>query len=108
MADEEFYFKPSHVNSQEFLETKNNPGEEVNEKVKRKYVQVAKNRFTGDLGVVPLFFNRSTTSFSKKIIDKEKQAAKQKKQSLTQEMSVGDDNKDANAKESTESLNSNS
>ena len=82
--------------------------EEVNEKVKRKYVQVAKNRFTGDLGVVPLFFNRSTTSFSKKIIDKEKQAAKQKKQSLTQEMSVGDDIKDANAKESTESLNSNS
>ena len=33
MADEEFYFKPSHIKSHEFLEAKNNPGEEVNEKV---------------------------------------------------------------------------
>jgi len=33
MADEEFYFKPRHIKSHEFLEAKNNPGEEVNEKV---------------------------------------------------------------------------
>ena len=52
--------------------------EEVNAKVKRKYIQVAKNRFTGDLGVVPLFFNKGTVTFSKKIAVKEKMLAKQK------------------------------
>ena len=48
-----------------------------------KFLQVVKNRFTGDLGAVPLHFNRATTSFSKKIYDKEKQLKKEKKQSLS-------------------------
>jgi len=50
--------------------------EEINAKLKRKYVQVVKNRFSGDLGIVPLFFNRSTVTFSKKIFAKERANAK--------------------------------
>jgi hypothetical protein len=31
-----------------------------------------KNRFSGDLGTMPLYFNRGTLTFSKKIFQKEK------------------------------------
>jgi twinkle protein len=63
--------------------------EEINEKLKRKFLQVVKNRWTGDLGTVPLHFNRATTTFSKKINDKEKQAKKEKKQSLSKLEEIG-------------------
>ncbi len=46
--------------------------EDVNPKLKRKYIQIVKNRFAGDLGTMPLFFNKSTLTFSKKIFQKEK------------------------------------
>ena len=62
--------------------------EEVTEKVKRKFIQVAKNRYSGDLGIVPLFFNRATTSFSKKIHEKEKQQAKEKKQARSKIVNI--------------------
>ena len=38
----------------------------ITERVKRKFVEVVKNRFSGDLGQVPLVFNPLTTTFSKK------------------------------------------
>ena len=38
----------------------------ITERVKRKFVEVVKNRFSGDLGKVPLTFNPSTITFSKK------------------------------------------
>lgn len=50
--------------------------EEINPKIKRKYIQVVKNRFSGDLGFMPLFFNRTTSTFSKKIFQKEKSQRK--------------------------------
>lgn len=51
--------------------------EDLNVKLKRKFIQVVKNRFSGDLGYVPLFFNKGTLTFSKKIFQQEKK--KQKK-----------------------------
>ena len=53
--------------------------EEVNPRVKRKFVQVVKNRFSGDLGITPLFFNKGTSTFSKKIYSKDKANAKQQR-----------------------------
>ena len=41
--------------------------------------QVVKNRFSGDLGTMPLFFNRGTLTFSKKIYQKERSSASQLK-----------------------------
>ena len=38
----------------------------ITERIKRKYVEVAKNRFSGNLGQVPLTFNANTLTFSKK------------------------------------------
>lgn len=55
--------------------------EDLNTRIKRKYIQVVKNRFSGDLGIMPLFFNRGTLTFSKKIFQKEKTLAKRKKES---------------------------
>ncbi len=37
-----------------------------------------KNRFSGDLGTMPLYFNRPTLTFSKKIYQKERSHAKTK------------------------------
>ena len=64
--------------------------EDLNVKVKRKYVQVVKNRFAGDLGVVPLFFTKGTLTFSKKIFTKEKNLARKKRESPKIE-SVGEE-----------------
>ncbi|KAK2711846.1 mitochondrial DNA helicase-like isoform X2 [Artemia franciscana] len=33
---------------------------------RKKYIQIAKNRFSGDLGIVPLSFDRESLSFTKK------------------------------------------
>lgn len=54
--------------------------EEVNPKVKRKYLQVVKNRFCGDLGMMPLFFNKGTLTFSKKVFLRERNAKKRKEE----------------------------
>ncbi len=40
---------------------------------------MVKNRFSGDLGVMPLFFNRGTLTFSKKIFQKERSSSTQQK-----------------------------
>ena len=40
--------------------------------------QVVKNRFSGDLGTMPLYFNRPTLTFSKKIYQKERSQTKSK------------------------------
>merc|ERR1712029_627114 len=56
--------------------------EPIDERIKKKYLQIAKN-YCGDLGIVPLYFNKGTTTFSKKIYDREKKQAKEKKQSTT-------------------------
>lgn len=53
--------------------------ENVNPKVKRKFIQVMKNRFSGDLGSMPLFFNRGTLTFSKKIFLKERHLSSHQK-----------------------------
>ena len=57
--------------------------EPIDERIKKKYLQIAKNRYCGDLGIVPLYFNKGTTTFSKKIYDREKKQAKEKKQTTT-------------------------
>ena len=62
--------------------------EEVNPSLKKKFIQVVKNRFTGDLGIVPLFFNRNTTTMSKSIAMKEKEKAKQKKKAPQESISL--------------------
>ena len=54
--------------------------EQIDERIKKKYLTVAKNRYCGDLGIVPLYFNKGTTTFSKRIYDREKKAAKETKQ----------------------------
>lgn len=38
--------------------------ESINLKKKRKYLQMVKNRYSGDLGIVPLNFNRENLTFS--------------------------------------------
>ena len=48
--------------------------EEVMANVKRKYIEVVKNRFSGDLGSIPLFFNKGTLTMSKEIFNKEKKS----------------------------------
>lgn len=52
--------------------------EQVNPKLKRKFIQIAKNRFSGDLGYLPLFFNKGTLTFSKKIFLKDRAKVKKK------------------------------
>merc|ERR1711955_76445 len=54
--------------------------EQIDERIKKKYLTVAKNRYCGDLGIVPLYFNKGTTTFSKRIYDREKKLAKETKQ----------------------------
>ena len=66
--------------------------EQIDDKIKRKYLEVAKNRYSGDLGVVPLYFNKGTTTFSKKIYDKEKKLYKEKKQSSSKLKIIDDSN----------------
>ena len=39
---------------------------------KRKSVEVCKNRFAGDLGLVPLYFTKPFLSFSKKVWDSQR------------------------------------
>ena len=48
-------------------------------------LQVVKNRFSGDLGLTPLFFNKGTLTFSKKTFLKEKNAEKAKKKEQEEE-----------------------
>jgi len=48
--------------------------EEVMANVKRKYIEVVKNRFSGDVGQIPLFFNKGTLTMSKEIYSKEKKS----------------------------------
>ena len=44
----------------------------ITERIKRKYIEVAKNRFSGSLGQVPLTFNGNTLTFSKKFAKRRK------------------------------------
>ena len=48
--------------------------------LRKKFLQVAKNRFSGDLGIMPLNFVKSVMSFSKKA-NQMKKAVVQKKKS---------------------------
>lgn len=41
---------------------------------------MVKNRFCGDLGMTPLFFNKGTLTFSKKVFIRERNAAKKRKE----------------------------
>jgi hypothetical protein len=43
-------------------------------------LQVVKNRFSGDLGMLPLFFNKGTLTFSKKIFQRERKRRKEEQQ----------------------------
>lgn len=43
--------------------------------------QIVKNRFSGDLGIVPLFFNRGTLTFSKRIFQRERSAQRKRRES---------------------------
>ncbi|XP_040577676.1 twinkle mtDNA helicase [Lepeophtheirus salmonis] len=51
-----------------FLQTETS---EVNSKQK-KYLEIVKNRFSGDLGTLPLHFNKETLTFNKKTFKSEK------------------------------------
>ena len=44
-------------------------------------MQVVKNRFSGDLGLMPLFFNRGTLTFSKRIFQRERTTQRKKRES---------------------------
>lgn len=71
--------------------------EDISPTVKRKYLQLVKNRFTGDLGTAPLFFNKGTLTFSKKIFMREKKnkkAASAPKANREQLSEEEDDNSD--------------
>eukprot|EP00095_Tigriopus_kingsejongensis_P009959 maker-scaffold17_size721972-snap-gene-1.22 protein:Tk09959 transcript:maker-scaffold17_size721972-snap-gene-1.22-mRNA-1 annotation:"twinkle mitochondrial" len=46
--------------------------ESVSPTVNKKFIQVVKNRFSGDLGTFPLYFDKGTLTFSKKIFMKER------------------------------------
>lgn len=41
---------------------------------------MVKNRFCGDLGMMPLFFNKGTLTFSKKVFLRERNAKKRKEE----------------------------
>ena len=47
--------------------------------VKRKHLEIVKNRFSGDLGIVPLHFTKSVLSLSKKVGDQIKSVQKRSK-----------------------------
>ena len=61
--------------------------EEVMANVTRKYVEVVKNRFSGDLGSVPLFFNKGTYTMSKAIFSKAKKPSNPPTQKIEKEES---------------------
>jgi len=46
--------------------------------MKKKSIEVCKNRYAGDLGVMPLFFTKPVLSFSKKIAESYKEKRKKK------------------------------
>jgi hypothetical protein len=59
-------------------------------------MQVMKNRFSGDLGTMPLYFNRPTLTFSKKIYQKDRSTSRRQKRETETTMTstgiiVGDD-----------------
>jgi len=56
------------------LQEENTP----NAVVKRKYLEVAKNRYAGDLGHVPLAFSKPVLSLSKKVADQLRKSNKKK------------------------------
>jgi twinkle protein len=68
--------------------------EEINLKLKRKFLQVVKNRFSGDIGLVPLFFNKGTLTFSKKIFQKEKSLRKKRETPKVEQITPGVDEAD--------------
>ena len=47
-----------------------------------------KNRFSGDLGLVPLFFNKGTLTFSKKVFQKEKASRRRKESPKVEEVNL--------------------
>ena len=49
---------------------------------KTKYIEVAKNRYAGDLGMIPLYFTKPVLSFSKKIADTFKKEEKKRKKTI--------------------------
>eukprot|EP00092_Neocalanus_flemingeri_P020748 GFUD01022483.1.p1 GENE.GFUD01022483.1~~GFUD01022483.1.p1 ORF type:complete len:775 (+),score=175.67 GFUD01022483.1:166-2490(+) len=53
--------------------------------VKRKSIEVAKNRYAGDLGIMPLYFTKPVLSFSKKIADSfKKEKSRQRNRKSTE------------------------
>jgi hypothetical protein len=53
---------------------------EIVYQIRKKYFQVAKNRYAGDLGLMPLMFTKSVLSFSRKVADQQRrQVAKQRR-----------------------------
>ena len=44
--------------------------------VKRKHLEIVKNRYSGDLGIVPLYFTKSVLSLSKKVANQMKNVQK--------------------------------
>ncbi len=53
---------------------------EIVHQICKKYFQVAKNRYAGDLGLMPLMFTKSVLSFSRKVADQQRrQVAKQRR-----------------------------
>ena len=50
--------------------------------------QVVKNRFSGDLGTMPLFFNRGTLTFSKKIFQKERSSSSTQQKRVKKEVDI--------------------
>ena len=51
---------------------------------------MVKNRFCGDLGMTPLFFNKGTLTFSKKVFLRERSAAKKRKEEAGEDAAGGE------------------
>ena len=58
-----------------------------------------KNRFSGDLGIAPLFFNRPTSTFSKKIFQRDKAAKRRRETPKVEQMAPAMAEEDAPPRE---------
>ena len=54
-----------------------------------------KNRFSGDLGIAPLFFNRATTTYSKKIFQRDRAARRKRETPKVAQMAPALSDEDA-------------
>ena len=57
---------------------------------KKKYVEIVKNRYAGDLGMVPLAFTKPFLTMSKKVADQARKGAKKKTMPLVEKKKNGD------------------